>query len=98
MIAQLAAGSPVAGALLLPLGLAAAIVVAGTLTAFTATAPAATPVVAVGAAAGLVLAWPACRLEPLRRRLGVPEAALSLAAWQVALWPALAAAGVLLAY
>jgi hypothetical protein len=45
------------GALLLPSGLAAALVVAGTLTAFSATAPAAVTVVAVGAAAGLVLAW-----------------------------------------
>src|SRR3954451_24973346 len=66
MIAQLAAGAPVAGALLLPLGLAAAIVVAGTLTAFTATAPAAAPVVGAGAVVGLVLGCPARRLEPLR--------------------------------
>src|SRR6476646_10555964 len=98
MIAQLAAGAPVAGALLLPLGLAAAIVVAGTLTAFAATAPAAAPVVAAGAAAGLFVAWPARRLEPLRRRLGAPESVLSPAAWRAALWPALAAVGVLLAY
>jgi hypothetical protein len=44
-------------ALLLPSGLAAALVVAGTLTAFSATAPASVTVVAVGGAAGLVLAW-----------------------------------------
>lgn len=45
------------GALLLPLGLAAALVVAGTLTASSATAPAAVTVVAVGGAVGLVFAW-----------------------------------------
>ena len=56
------AGTRVNGALLLPLGLAAAIVVAGTLTAFSATAPAAVPVVAVGAVAGLIFAWPGWRL------------------------------------
>jgi hypothetical protein len=44
-------------ALLLPSGLAAALVVAGTLTAFSATAPAAVTVVAVGGATGLVFAW-----------------------------------------
>jgi hypothetical protein len=59
-----ATGTRVNEALLLPLGLAAALVVAGTLTAFTALAPTAVPVVAVGAAAGLPLAWAG------RRRLG----------------------------
>src|SRR5271165_2282595 len=57
-----ASGARVNDALLMPLGLAAALVVAGTLTAFTATAPAAVTVVAVGAVAGLVLAWPGRRL------------------------------------
>jgi hypothetical protein len=52
-----AAGTRVDGALLLPLGLAAALVVAGTLNAFELTAPAAVPVVAIGALAGLPLAW-----------------------------------------
>jgi hypothetical protein len=56
-IVERASGSKVNDALLLPLGLAAALVVAGTLTAFSATAPAAVVVVGVGAAAGLLLAW-----------------------------------------
>lgn len=57
------AGTRVESALLVPLGLAAAIVLAGTMTSFSATARAATPVVAVGALAGLALAWPRGRLE-----------------------------------
>jgi hypothetical protein len=72
-----AAGLRVSGVLVVPLGLAAAIVVASLLTAWGVTAPAATAVVAVGAPAGLIIA------RPVRR---------------FALWPALAAAGVLLAY
>jgi hypothetical protein len=68
-----AAGTRVNDALLLPLGLAAAVVVAGTLTAFDATARAAVPVVAVGAVAGLVFAWPGWRLSrwPLFAAVGV---------------------------
>jgi hypothetical protein len=58
------AGARVNDALLLPLGLAGALVVAGTLTAFSATARAATPVVAVGAAAGVLASWRAWRLSP----------------------------------
>src|SRR5271165_1211398 len=61
-VVERASGAGVNDALLLPLGLAAALVVAGTLTAFTTTAPAAVAVVAVGAVAGLVLAWPGRRL------------------------------------
>ena len=57
VIVEWAAGVEMDDALLLPLGLAAALVVAGTLTAFTATAPAAVPVVAVGTVAGLPLLW-----------------------------------------
>jgi hypothetical protein len=72
-----AAGLRVSGVLVAPLGLAAAIVVASLLTAWGVTAPAATAVVAVGAAAGLIIARPVRRL---------------------ALWPALTAARVLLAY
>ena len=56
-IVERGAGMLLDDALLLPLGLAAVLVVAGTLTAFAATAPAAVPVVAVGAVAGLLLAW-----------------------------------------
>jgi hypothetical protein len=55
-LVQRAAGTQVNGALLLPLGLAAALVIAGTLTAFSAAALAAVPVMAVGAVAGLLLA------------------------------------------
>jgi hypothetical protein len=54
-IAERAAGAPLPAGLLLPTGLAAALVVAGTLTAFAPTAPAAVPVVAAGAGAGLLL-------------------------------------------
>jgi hypothetical protein len=63
-VVERGAGARVDDALLLPVGLAAALVVAGTLTAFAATAPAAVPVVAVGTVAGLLLAWAG------RRRLG----------------------------
>jgi hypothetical protein len=62
VVVERAAGERVADPLLLPLGLAAALVLAGTLTAFAATAPAAVPVVATGAVAGLLLAWPGRRL------------------------------------
>jgi hypothetical protein len=72
-----AAGLRPSGALVVPLGLAAAIVVASLLTAWSVTAPAATTVVAVGAVGGLIIA------RPVRRP---------------ALWPALMACGVLLAY
>ncbi len=73
VIVERAAGAQVDDALLLPLGLAAALVLAGSVTAFAATAPAAVPVVAVGAAAGLVLAWPRRRLGrwPLLAAVGV---------------------------
>ncbi len=47
-----------AGVLLVPLGLAAALVVASLLTAWSAIAPAAVPVVGVGAVAGLAIGWP----------------------------------------
>lgn len=50
-------------ALLIPLGWAAAIVLAGTLTSFSATAKAATAAVAVGAVVGLVLVRPWGRIE-----------------------------------
>ena len=56
-LVERAAGTRVDAALLLPLGLAAALVVAGTLDAFELTAPLAVPVVAIGAIAGLPLAW-----------------------------------------
>ena len=73
VIVERAAGTKVDNALLLPLGLAAALVLAGTVTAFSATAPAAVPVVTAGAAAGLVLAWPGRRLGrwPLLAAVGV---------------------------
>ena len=73
VIVERAAGARSNDALLLPLGLAAALVVAGTLTAFTATAPAAVTVVALGAVAGLIFAWPGRRLPlwPLLGAVGV---------------------------
>ncbi len=56
-LVERAAGMRLNNALLLPVGLAAALVVAGTLNAFTLTAPAGVLVVAIGAVAGLPLAW-----------------------------------------
>lgn len=58
VIVQRLAGARITGALLAPLGLAAAIVVASLLTAWSATAPASIAVVAAGALAGLALGWP----------------------------------------
>jgi hypothetical protein len=55
-LVQRAADIPVGGALLIPIGLAAMIVVAGFLTNFEPTARAAVPVVAVGGVAGVVWA------------------------------------------
>lgn len=77
VVVERAAGQRLSGALVVPLGLAAVIVVSSLLTAWSVTAPAATAVVAVGAVAGLVVA------RPFRR---------------LALWPALTALAVLLAY
>lgn len=58
VIVARAAGSAISGALLVPLGMAAVIVVTSLLTQWSVTAPAALPVVGVGAVAGLLLAWP----------------------------------------
>jgi hypothetical protein len=57
-----AAGERELGALCIPLGLAAAIVVAALFTAFDFSAQAAAPVVAVGALAGLARAWGRARV------------------------------------
>jgi len=76
-------GEPLAGALLVPLGLAAAIVAATLLTTNGTTAPLAVPLVAVVAAAGLVRARTTCAA---RWRGGAAG------------WPLLAALGLLLAY
>jgi hypothetical protein len=54
VLVERVSGQPVQGALLLPLGLAAALVVAGTFTAFASTASAAVPVVGAGALVGLL--------------------------------------------
>ena len=59
-----AAGEREVGALAIPLGLAAAIVVAGIFTMFSFSAPAAAPVVAGGAAVGLARAWGRAKLAP----------------------------------
>jgi hypothetical protein len=74
ILVELAAGARVNNALVVPLGLAAAIVVAGILTAFSGTARAATPVVAVGAVAGLVV-WARARLLARRAPAGEGELA-----------------------
>ena len=59
-----AAGERDLGALAIPVGLAAAIVVAALLTAFEPTAQSAAPVVAAGALAGLARAWRRATLPP----------------------------------
>jgi hypothetical protein len=64
VLVEQAGGTRVRGALLIPLGLAAVIVVAGLLTLFTPTAPAAIVLCAVAGAAGLVWGRPWQRLEP----------------------------------
>jgi hypothetical protein len=71
LLTELAAGRPLPGVLLAPLGLAAIVVVSQLLTASDATAELATPVVTAGGAAGLAVA---------RRRLR----AASLDRWAVA--------------
>ncbi len=73
LLVEAAAGSRLPGALIVPLGAAAVIVVAGVLTAFEATAPAATPVAAAGALAGLCWRLRVERIErwPLLAALGV---------------------------
>ena len=62
-LVELASGARLDGALLIPVGLAAALVVAGTVTGFSAIAPAAVTLTALGGAVGLALAvrarrWP----------------------------------------
>jgi hypothetical protein len=68
-----AAGLRVSGVLVVPLGLAAAIVVASLLTAWSVTAPAAIPVVGVVAVGGLLIVQPIRRLAfwPALTALGV---------------------------
>src|ERR1700689_3211902 len=61
-LVEWAAGERELGALSIPLGLAAAIVVAALLTAFDFSAQAAAPVVAIGALAGLARAWGRARV------------------------------------
>jgi hypothetical protein len=57
-LVERAAGSRIRGVLVVPLGLATVIVLALIMTEWSVTAAAAVPVVAVGAAVGLILAWP----------------------------------------
>jgi hypothetical protein len=59
-----AAGGRDLGALVIPLGLAAALVVAALLTIIAATAPAAAPVAAAGGLIGLARAWRRTRIHP----------------------------------
>lgn len=69
-----AAGGRVEGPLLIPVGLAAVLVVAGTLNAFALTAPAAVAITTIGAVAGLPWAWAGRRRLwgwPLLAALGV---------------------------
>lgn len=57
VLIQRLAGERIAGALLAPVGLAAALVVASLLTSWSVSAPASIAVVAAGAAAGVALGW-----------------------------------------
>src|SRR5580704_8202698 len=72
-LVEWAAGERELGALTIPLGLAAAIVIAAIFTSFDFSAPAAAPVVAIGALAGLVRAFRRARvpLPALIASLGV---------------------------
>ena len=73
-LAERAGGTELDSSLLIPLGLATALVVAGTVTAFSAIAPATVVVVAAGAAVGLVFAWRGRRWPggwPLLAAIGV---------------------------
>ncbi len=73
-LVERASSTELDGALLIPLGLAAALVLAGTITAFSAIAPATVTAVAAGAVVGLVLAWRRRRWPggwPLLAALGV---------------------------
>jgi hypothetical protein len=63
-VVERAAGGRASGALMVPIGLAAAIVASSLLTAWSVTARAATPVLAVGAVAGLAAARPWRRFAP----------------------------------
>lgn len=73
LLVAAAADASLPGALIVPLGAASVIVVAGILTAFDATAPAATPVVAAGGVAGLAWRWRRVHAElwPLAAAIGV---------------------------
>jgi hypothetical protein len=84
VLIEKAAGRTFPRALLVPLGLAAVIVVAGTITISSAIAPAAAPVCAVGAAIGLIWA------RPWRLWRRWPGSSF--------LWPAAAAIGALLVF
>jgi hypothetical protein len=80
-LVELAAGRSVNNVLVIPVGLATALVVSGTFTTFSGSAPAAVPVVGAGAGIGLVvLLWTRLRgapsqLEPEARPEGQPAAA-----------------------
>ena len=82
-----AAGVPVDGALVVPLGLAGAIVAADLLTSWSTSAPLAAALVAAVAAAGLARGWRAVSSVARMRGAGSATA-----------WPLLAALAVLLAY
>jgi hypothetical protein len=73
VLIEKAAGANYTDTLLIPLGLAGVLVVAGLLTAFASTAPAATPVVAAGAGIGLVWGrpWRRLTLWPALAAVGV---------------------------
>jgi hypothetical protein len=89
LLVERASGRSLGGALLIPTGLAAALVVAGTLTAFAGSAPAAVPVIGVGAVAGLLVAAFGARVGGAESK---PRWAL------IGRWPLLAAAAALVVY
>jgi hypothetical protein len=102
VLVERAAGARLDDVILVPLGLAAALVVAGMLTTFTFSAPASITVVAVGAAAGLIL-LAAPRVLHRSAPIGAnPAGSREQQGVRVRLapgrWPLLAALGVFLVY
>ena len=75
VLIEKAAGAKYHDTLLIPLGLAGVLVVAGLLTAFASTAPAATPVVAAGAGIGLIWGrpWRRFHVWPSLAAVGVTD-------------------------
>ncbi|HLI32785.1 MAG TPA: hypothetical protein VKU89_08620 [Solirubrobacteraceae bacterium] len=79
-LVELASGRSLGAALLIPVGLAAALVLAGTLTAFAGSAPVAVPLCGALAAIGLLIALARARHAPRRAPIGAIPALVAIAA------------------